>query len=137
MSNSIVQNIYTKELRYVQIPEKACINYNYVYNPNTNQKYKIICDNKGYYRKYKENYQEKEKTKIVIFAHMTNTIQAADWALKLGVNGLEMDLRFDPDTNIPTEFRHSTFSVVDVCDCSLGQERRDNVCKYLNNPNPD
>ncbi len=82
----------------------------------------------------KEYYQLNPKNTKVILAHMVNTIEAVDWAMKLGVNGLEMDLRFDPETNFPTEFRHSTFNTTDVCDCSVGQETRDNVCNYLNNP---
>jgi hypothetical protein len=69
----------------------------------------------------------------VVFAHMINTITAVDWAMGLGVNGLEMDLRFNSN-NMPSEFRHSTPDISDPCDCSAGAAylaKSDNVCKHM------
>ena len=73
---------------------------------------------------------DKEASKKIIFAHMVNTIRAANFALNLGVNGLEMDIRFNPETNKPSEFRHSSFTLMDLCDCSLSTYKTKSICNY-------
>lgn len=66
-------------------------------------------------------------TSAVVFAHMVNTTNAVAWAMGKGVNGVEMDLRFDAGGN-PTEFRHGG-----VCDCScVVVWGSDMVCSALN-----
>lgn len=80
------------------------------------------------------SFEYNKNTAKIVFAHATNTIKAVDWAMSLGVNGLEMDLRFNPDTNMPSEFRHSTEAITDICDCTIGFSSKNNVCYYLNPP---
>lgn len=133
MSNTLIKNKYIQDLSIFKMLPKNCEksqNYECFYTKNENllkNKYQII----DYNYQNKEYYQIEKKK--VVFAHMVNTIEAVDWAMRIGANGLEMDLRFNPETNIPTEFRHSTFNATDVCDCSIGYENRDTVCNYLNN----
>ncbi len=66
----------------------------------------------------------------VVFAHMVNTVKAVNWAMGIGVNGLEIDLRFN-SINMPSKFKHS--SLFEPCDCSAGDGylSGDNVCKHM------
>jgi len=59
-----------------------------------------------------------------VIAHMTNTPEAARWAIGQGANAVEIDLRFDDD-GTPTSFKHGG-----ICDClcAMGD---DHVCSVL------
>lgn len=73
----------------------------------------------------------------VVFAHMANTTHAVDWAMGLGANGVEMDLRFSRD-NTPTVLQHSTV-VTHPCDCSAGADAStwpDNICRGMGTLTP-
>ncbi len=58
-------------------------------------------------------------------AHMTNSIEAVNWAVAQGANGIEADLRFDPGTQQPTVFQHSIGQ--QPCDCWCAS--KSDVCK--------
>ncbi len=60
-------------------------------------------------------------------AHMTNTPEAVNWALRQGANGVEIDLQFNSD-GTPLEFKHGG-----TCDCSVcGSSSPLHVCSVLN-----
>jgi glycerophosphoryl diester phosphodiesterase len=67
----------------------------------------------------------------VVFGHMLNTRQAVDWAMAQGVNGAEMDLRFDAKGR-PSVFRHSQ-TLTEPCDCALPSNLADPhaVCNHM------
>lgn len=70
-------------------------------------------------------------------AHMVNTTDAVDWAIRSGANAVEMDLRFDAD-GAPTEFRHGG-SCDCLCYCPFGACSTlapDNVCAQLERAAP-
>src|SRR5437763_5526304 len=58
-----------------------------------------------------------------VIGHMSNSVEAVNWAADVGANGVEADLRFDADGN-PTVFNHGA-----PCDCSCLISY--GVCKYL------
>lgn len=94
---------------------------------------------------------------LVVLAHAVNTLAAVDWAMRVGANGVEMDLRFgaaqDPlqissrdvvGPNDVLEFRHSQYKNKDGrltydndCDCSYASNtcqgdrgaKENNVCQ--------
>ena len=66
-----------------------------------------------------------EKPPIWIIAHMTNSVEAVEWAAGSGANGVETDLQFDDDGN-PTVFKHGG-----ACDCTCVNY---GVCRKLGKP---
>jgi len=65
---------------------------------------------------------------VYVIGHMTNSTDAADWALEKKANALEADLRFD-DWGTPTEFKHGW-----PCDCPDNKyvpTYADSVCPHL------
>lgn len=69
---------------------------------------------------------------VVVLAHMVNSLQAVDWAVEQGANGVEMDLRFASDST-PLVFRHSQ-GLNAPCDCTASAWGDDHVCEHLGNP---
>ncbi len=62
---------------------------------------------------------------VYVVAHMTNTPDAARWAVSQGANGVEVDLRFD-EGGSPKNFLHDG-----VCDCACSLGEDDDVCAVL------
>ncbi|MBY4675375.1 hypothetical protein [Marinobacterium arenosum] len=57
-----------------------------------------------------------EESGFFNIAHMTNTVEAVEYALASGANAIEIDLQFAGDQ--PEAFQHST-NITQPCDCSF------------------
>ena len=53
----------------------------------------------------------------IAIGHMANHPSAVQWYADQGMNGVEVDLQFDPVTGSLSRFQHSTSSL-EMCDCS-------------------
>jgi glycerophosphoryl diester phosphodiesterase len=65
-----------------------------------------------------------DRDPFYVIAHMTNTIDAVQWALNEGANAVEMDVRFSA-AGEPGRFHHGG-----VCDCACSLWSSKHVCSH-------